>query len=105
MRTQNTNSIEAYNNMKPKIKTDHDLILSVLKKDKILTYKEIGYAIYKQLLLSSDSKAKLKAYAWKYDPNKVSRRMKELVRLKRVKIVKTRKCSIAGSNCSTYILL
>ena len=80
---QNKNSLEAFENIKPKIPTDHDLILSVLKKDKDATYKEIGYMIYKKLLLNSNPKDKLKAYAWKHDPNKVSRRMSELVDLKR----------------------
>ena len=104
MRTQNTNSIEAYNNMKPKIKTDHDLILSVLKKDEPLTYCEIAYRVYKKMLLDSNPEISLKAFSWK-NPNKVSRRIPELKRLSKVKLCKSRKCSIAGSNCSTYVLL
>lgn len=97
-------SLEAYEAMKPKIPTDHSLILSVLDKKKGLTYKEIGQRVYKKLLLNTSPNEKLKAYAWKYDPNKVSRRLKELVRLKRIKKDGVRKCSLAKSNCTTYIL-
>ena len=98
-------SLEAFTKMKPKIPTDQDLILSVLKRNESLTYKEIGQRVYKKLLLNLNPNAKLKAYAWKYDPNKVSRRLPELVRLKRVKINGSRKCTLAKSNCSTYILI
>ena len=98
----NTNSLEAYENMKPKIPTDHELILSVLS-DEPLTYKEIGYKVYKKLLLNGETR--LKAFAWKHDPNKVSRRTKELLRMEKIKIKETRKCTIAGSKCYAYIKL
>ena len=85
----------AYENIKPKIPTDHSLILSVLKKDEAFTYKEIGYLVYKKLLLNSETK--LKAFAWKLDPNKVSRRLKELVLQGKIKVLEQRKCSQAKS--------
>lgn len=97
-------SIEAFNNMKPNIPTDHKLILSVLN-DVPATYKEIGYKVYKKLLLSDRFNTQKKAYAWKYDPNKVSRRMIELVRLEKAKIDGVRICTLAKSKCSTYIKL
>ena len=105
MQTQNPNSLEAYKNMQPKIPTDENLILSVLDNKIDYTYKEIGNRIYKKLLLNKDNEARLKAFAWKYDPNKVSGRMRVLVRLKKVKIIGTRICSFAGSNCSAYVLI
>lgn len=98
-------SIEAFNNIKPKIPTDHSIILGAMKKDEPMTYKEIGYSIYKKLLLSPDGKKRTKAFAWKYDPNKVSRRLCELVRLKKIKPVGVRKCTKAKSNCTTYVLV
>ena len=38
----NTNSLEAYENMKPKIPTDQELILSVMKEKEDYTYHEIA---------------------------------------------------------------
>ena len=87
MQTQNPNSLEAYKNMQPKIKTDHDKILSVLKKDKPLTYNEIAWQL-----------------GW-FNPNKVSRRIPELIRQGKVVSKGTRKCTRAKSNCSTYALV
>jgi len=67
--------------------TDHDLIVSALKKypEKDFTYKEIAREV-----------------GWWDDPNRASRRMAELVRKKRVLISKVRKCFIANSNCTAY---
>ena len=79
-------SLEAYAEFKPKIQTDHDKILSVLKKDKSLTYNEIAWMI-----------------GW-FNPNKVSRRMPELIRLGKAKLKEVRKCTRAKSNCSAYVL-
>ena len=85
MRTLNTNSLEAYRDMQPKIKTDHDKILSVLKKDKSMTYNEIAWYL-----------------GW-FNPNKASRRIPELVRLGKVKLKEVRICKRAGSNCNAYV--
>ena len=67
--------------------TDHDLIVSILKKEpeKDFTYKEIA-----------------RQAGWWNDPNRASRRMAELVRMKKVLISKVRKCFIANSNCTAY---
>lgn len=80
-------SLEAYREMQPKIKTDHDKILSVLKKTEPLTYNEIAWRL-----------------GW-FNPNKVSRRMPELIRLGKARLKEVRKCSRAKSNCSAYVLL
>ncbi|MGB0896859.1 MAG: hypothetical protein ACPGRW_06025 [Flavobacteriaceae bacterium] len=96
-------SIQAYKNFMPKIGTDQYHILSVMKKDQDMTYKELGYAVYKKLLLSNETR--LKAFAWKYDPNKVSRRMKELIDSGKVRLSQSRLCTRAKSNCSAYILI
>ena len=93
----------AYENKKPTIPRDQDLILSVLKKDSAATYKEISYMVYKKLLL--DNKTRLSAFAWKYDPNKVSRRLKELVRENKIKVLEVRKCTRAKSMCNSYVKL
>jgi len=77
-------SLEAYTNMQPKIKTDQDKILSVLGKEP-LTYNEIAWRL-----------------GW-FNPNKVSRRLPELLRLNKVRLVGVKKCSKAKSNCSAYI--
>lgn len=98
----NTSQI-AYENKKPTIPNDHELILSVMDKKKPLTYKEIGYLVYKKLLLSDSTR--LKAFNWKYDPNKVSRRLKELVISKKIEIKEQRKCTRAKSLCNSYVLL
>ncbi|WP_299116885.1 hypothetical protein [uncultured Winogradskyella sp.] len=92
----------AYENKKPTIPRDHDLILSVLSKKQGFTYKEIGYAVYKKLLLNIETKTK--AFAWKYDPNKVSRRLKELVRSGKIEVLEQRKCTRAKSMCNSYVL-
>lgn len=99
----NTTSKLAYENKKPSIPRDQDLILSVLKTDKGSTYKEIGYMVYKKLLL--DSKTRLKAFAWKYDPNKVSRRLKEMITQGKIAVLEIRKCTRANSQCNSYIKL
>lgn len=67
--------------------TDWELIVSILKKEpeKDFTYKEIA-----------------RQAGWWNDPNRASRRMVELVRMKRVLISKVRKCFIANSNCTAY---
>lgn len=83
---QNT-SLQAYTNMLPKIKTDHEKILSVLSKKQPLTYNEIS-----------------KLLKW-HQPVKVARRLPELLRLGLIKKSEQRKCSIAKSNCNTYIKL
>lgn len=82
-----TTSLEAFREMQPKIKTDHDKILSVLKKNEPLTYTEIAWRL-----------------GW-FNPNKVSRRMPELIRLGKAKLKEVRKCSRAKSNCSAYVLI
>lgn len=80
-------SLEAYRNMQPKIKTDHDKILSVLSKTKTLTYNEIAWQL-----------------GW-FNPNKVSRRIPELIRQGKVRLKEVRKCTRANSNCSAYTLI
>lgn len=99
----NTTSKLAYENKKPTIPRDQDLILSVLKTDKGSTYKEIGYMVYKKLLLDNDTK--LSAFAWKYDPVKVARRLKEMVKDDKIKVLEVRKCTRANSLCNSYIKL
>lgn len=84
---QTQTSLEAYKAMQPKIKTDHDKILSVLKKNEAFTYNEIAWLI-----------------GW-FNPNKVSRRIPELIRLGKVdKMDKPRVCRRAGSLCNVYVL-
>ena len=80
-------SLEAYKAMQPKIRTDHQLILSKLCKNKGFTYNEIA-----QML------------GW-LNPNKASRRLPELVRLGLVKVKDVRRCMVAQTNCRTYIKL
>lgn len=103
MGTVTATSREAYENKKPTIQTDQDLILSVLLKDKGKTYHEISLAVYKKLLLNINTK--IDAYAWKYNPNKVSRRLKELISKKRIKVLEERKCTLAKSTCQSYVKL
>lgn len=97
-------SLEAYESIKPKISSDHTEILSVLDAKQGLTYREISNRVYKKLLLSSNPEVKQYAFAWK-NPNKASRRMSELVRDNKVKVLETRICSIAKSRCKTYVKL
>lgn len=80
-------SLEA-NRLADEFKNTHGIkILSVLKNSKIpLTYKEIANRLN-----------------WS-DPNRVSRRMSELVGLDLVKEKEARKCTIANRNCTTYII-
>ena len=78
-------SLEAYEKVKPKIPSDHSLILSVLDAESGLTFREIA-----------------KKLNW-FEPIKVSRRMSELVRDNKVKILETRICSIAKSRCNSYV--
>jgi DNA-binding Lrp family transcriptional regulator len=73
--------------MQPKIKTDQDKILSVLKKNEPLTYNEIAWRL-----------------GW-FNPNKASRRMPELVRLGKALKKGVKRCSRAKSNCTAYILI
>jgi len=88
MTTTQKTSLEAYELFKPKIPNDHEAILAVLSVNSDLTYKEIG-----------------KLLRWtQFDPNKVSRRMAELVRADKVEISGTRICSIGKRTCSTYRL-
>ena len=69
------------------IQNDYTKIYNVLRfADKPLTYTEIA--------------SKLN---W-YNPNKVSRRMSELVKLGLIIEEKPRKCSIVNSNCTTYLI-
>ena len=77
-------SLEAYKNMQPKIPTDHQRILNILKSYSDLTYCEIA----DKLRFSN--------------PNKISRRLPELVRLDKIEITGTKICPIAKSNCTTY---
>ena len=83
---QNT-SLQAYKAMQPKIKTDHDRILSVLSLNRGFTYNEIAK------LLNWDN------------PVKVARRLPELVRMNLIAIKEVRKCQIVNNNCSSYIKL
>jgi len=88
MTTQPQTSLEAYTLMQPKIPKDHESILAVLSVNSDLTYKEIG-----------------KLLRWTaFDPNKVSRRLPELVRLGKIEKSGERICTIAKSRCSTYRL-
>ena len=98
MKAQKT-SLDAYENMKPKIPNDQAVILSVLD-DKPLTYNEIAKDIRVKYQLQSKS---IEALKWS-NPNKVSRRMKELVMAKKVKVCEPRICTMVKSNCKTYIL-
>lgn len=78
-------SILAYENKKPTIKNDHDRILLKLSSNRGYTYNEIA-----------------KFLNWS-NPNKVSRRLPELLRLKKIQIKEIRKCTIAGSMCKSYV--
>ena len=82
----NPTSLQAYENIKPRIPKDHLAILSVLSYNKDMTYHEIA-----------------KALNWG-NPNKAGRRMSELLLKELVKSGEIRKCSIAGTNCNTYLL-
>lgn len=93
-------SREAYEIKKPTIKNDYDLILAVLSDEKEQTYNEISKSV--RLKLYNEKKT-IQAQNW-INPNKVSRRMKELITLKKVKYGETRKCTVANSNCKTYLL-
>tara|TARA_R110001606_G_scaffold398055_1_gene576202 strand:- start:9771 stop:10028 length:258 start_codon:yes stop_codon:yes gene_type:complete len=78
-------SLEAYENKKPKIKNDHQRILFMMSKKEDFTYNEIA-----------------KMLGWS-NPNKVSRRIPELIREGKVKVKEVRKCTVAGSNCNSYL--
>lgn len=93
-------SREAYENKKPTIKNDYDLILAVLSDEKDMTYNEISKAV--RLKLYNEKKT-IQAQNW-VNSNKVSRRMLELINLEKVKYGETRKCTIANSKCKTYLL-
>ena len=97
-------SLEAYENFKPKIPTDQEKILSVLEKEKGLTYNEIALRVYKKLLLNPDVSESKKAFSWR-NSNKVSRRMKELIEQGKVMVKETKICSLAKSNCKSYVKL
>lgn len=94
-----TTSLEAYENMKPKIPNDHLTILSVLS-DKPLTYNEIAKEIRVKFQLKNKS---LEAIKWS-NPVKVARRMKELVETNKVEVCEPRICTMAKSRCKTYKL-
>lgn len=95
-----TTSLEAYKNMKPKIPTDHELILAVLSDEKEMTYNEIAKEV--RISLYAQNKT-LQLQSW-INPNKVSRRMKELVNKKKVMVSEPRLCTIVKSRCKTYLL-
>ncbi len=80
-----TTSLQAYKAMQPKIKTDQDKILNALSTNKSMTYNEIARYI-----------------GW-FNPNKVSRRLPELLRLGKIKLSEVRKCRVARSECRAYI--
>lgn len=84
MRVSQT-SKEAYLNKKPTISSDQEKILSKMDENKGFTYNELSDML-----------------GWT-NPNKVSRRMSELVRKNKVKIKEVRKCNIAKSNCNSYV--
>ena len=94
-------SLQPYENFKPKRKTDQEKILTVLKKDKALTYHEIALDLRLKFYNEKNHREALK---WT-NPNKISRRIPELIRLGKVKLKEVRKCSIVDSNCNTYVLV
>ena len=100
MKQVSETSRQAYKNMQPKIPSDHELILAVLSDEKEMTYNEISKAV--RLKLYYDKKT-FEAQAW-INPNKVSRRLPELVRLEKIIESEVRECSIAKSKCKTYLL-
>lgn len=81
----NTNSLTAFKEV-PNFRLSHhdkiEMALKLLKKES--TYSEIARAI-----------------GW-FNPNKVSRRMPELVRLKKAVKCESRICSISKTMCATY---
>jgi len=79
-------SLTAYSLMQPKIPKDQDCIIEVLGFNSNLTYHEIADLL-----------------RWR-NPNKVSRRIPELIRLNKVEISGTKICPIAKSVCSMYKL-
>lgn len=87
MRVQQQTSLEAYNAFKDKIPTDHEAILTALEFNPNQTYMEI---------------AKLCRFQ---NPNKVSRRIPELIRLDKIEKSGERICSIGKRSCSTYAIL
>lgn len=93
-------SREAYKNMQPKIPSDQELILSVLSYENDMTYNEISKAV--RLKLYNEEKT-FEAQSW-VNPNKVSRRMKELLESKKIISGEVRECSIVKSKCKTYLL-
>lgn len=93
-------SLEACKNMQPKIPSDHELILAVLSYEKDSTYHEIAKAVRLKLY---NEKNIFRAQAW-INPNKVSRRLPELVRLEKIIESEVRECSIVKSKCKTYLL-
>lgn len=86
--------------MQSKIPTDHELILAVLSEEKDMTYNEISKAIRLSFYANKNT---FDALAWT-NPNKVSRRMKELLMDKKVILGEVRECSIVKSKCKTYLL-
>jgi len=86
MTTQPQTSLLAYDLFKAKIPNDHECILAVLSVNSNLTYCEIA-----------------KLLNW-HNPNKASRRMKELIQLEKVEKSGTKICPIANSLCTTYKL-
>lgn len=100
MKTIEPTSLEAYKNMQSKIPGDKEMILSVLSETQSKTYQEIGRDIRIELHHQNRS---IEALKW-INPNKVSRRTLELVKDDKAILGKVRKCTIAKSNCKTYLL-
>lgn len=100
MKQVSQTSKQAYKNMQPKIPSHHELILAVLSDEKELTYNEIAKSV--RLWFYSNKKT-IEAQAW-LNPNKVSIRLAELIRLKKIIPGEIRKCTIGGRNCQTYLL-
>ena len=79
-----TTSLEAYNKIKPLRNKDYKAILTALSYGTEKTYNEIAYVLQ-----------------WK-NPNKVSRRTSEMIKLNLIDKVGERICTIAKSKCSIY---
>ena len=79
-----TTSLEAYNKIKPLRNKDYKAILVALKSYPKITYNEIALILQWQ------------------NPNKVSRRTSEMIKLNLIDKVGERICTIAKSKCSIY---
>lgn len=91
----------AYEDKKATIPSDHELIDSVLDSKLGMTYREIGYAIYKKLLLKKETATS--AFQWKFNPVKVARRLKEMVKSNKIEVLEQRKCTLGNSLCNSYV--